>query len=150
MKLEGKKLKMIRIFDEGGTAVPVTVVDVSSVANIEAGDVVTVSGTSKGKGFAGVMKRWGFKGGPRTHGQSDRERAPGSIGGTTDPARVWPGKKMPGRMGGRRVTIKGLQVMKVDEEKGHLLVKGSVPGFSGGSLEIKKENDEVAEEENEA
>ncbi|MFW6110067.1 MAG: 50S ribosomal protein L3 [Patescibacteria group bacterium] len=141
---------MIRIFDEGGTAVPVTVVDVSSVANIEAGDVVTVSGTSKGKGFAGVMKRWGFKGGPRTHGQSDRERAPGSIGGTTDPARVWPGKKMPGRMGGRRVTIKGLQVMKVDEEKGHLLVKGSVPGFSGGSLEIKKENDEVAEEENEA
>ncbi|MFW6143492.1 MAG: 50S ribosomal protein L3 [Patescibacteria group bacterium] len=150
MKLEGKKLKMMRIFDEGGTAVPVTVVDVSSVANIEAGDVVTVSGTSKGKGFAGVMKRWGFKGGPRTHGQSDRERAPGSIGGTTDPARVWPGKKMPGRMGGRRVTIKGLQVMKVDEEKGHLLVKGSVPGFSGGSLEIKKENDEVAEEENEA
>ena len=101
---------------------------------------MTVTGISKGKGFAGVVKRWGFAGGPRTHGQSDRERAPGSIGQGTTPGRVHKGKKMPGRMGGERVTIKGLKIIEVDKEKDLLVVKGLVPGAKKGLLIIKKEN----------
>jgi len=104
------------------------------------GDKVMVTGISKGKGFAGVVKRWGFAGGPRTHGQSDRERAPGSIGQTTTPGRVHKGKKMPGRMGGERVTIKGLKIIEIDEEKDLLVVKGLVPGAKKGLLIIKKKN----------
>ena len=98
-------------------------------------DQVTVSGTSKGKGFQGVVKRHHFRGGPRTHGQSDRERAPGSIGQTTTPGRVLKGKKMAGRMGGDRVTIKNLLVVEVNDDS--LLVKGLVPGAKGGLVEIK-------------
>lgn len=110
------------------------------VADIfQKGDKVRVTGTSKGKGFAGVVKRWGFKGGPRTHGQSDRERAPGSIGQTTSPGRVWKGKKMPGRMGKKTVTIKGLKVVDIDEEKNILLVSGPVPGPRGEYLFIQKQ-----------
>ena len=102
------------------------------------GDTVKITGVSKGKGFAGVVKRWGFKGGPRTHGQSDRERAPGSIGQTTTPGRVFKGKKMAGRLGGKKVTIRGLKVLKVDQEKNLLIVSGLVPGAKGGLLEIRK------------
>lgn len=102
------------------------------------GDLVSVAGTSKGKGFAGVIKRWGFKGGPRTHGQSDRERAPGSIGQGTDPGRVWKGKKMPGRMGRQTVTVKNLIVVDVDGEKGAISVSGPVPGNPGSLLTIHK------------
>lgn len=105
----------------------------------KAGDKVTVTGVSKGKGFAGVVKRWGFAGGPRTHGQSDRERAPGSIGQTTMYGRVHKGKKMPGRMGGERVTIKGLRVIKIDEKKNLLVVKGLVPGAKKSLLIIQKQ-----------
>ncbi|MGB9911423.1 MAG: 50S ribosomal protein L3 [Microgenomates group bacterium] len=100
------------------------------------GDKVKVTGKSKGKGFAGVVKRWGFAGGPRTHGQSDRERAPGSIGQTTTPGRVYKGKKMAGRMGGDQVTIKGLSIFDVKE--GMLEVKGLVPGPRRGFLLIEK------------
>lgn len=102
------------------------------------GDLIKVTGRSKGKGFAGVVKRWGFKGGPKTHGQSDRQRSPGSIGQTTTPGRVYKGKKMAGRMGGQRVTIAGLTVMDVDEKNSLLLVKGLVPGVRGAELILRK------------
>jgi len=105
-----------------------------------AGDKIQVRAKSKGRGFAGVMKRWGFAGGPRTHGQSDRQRAPGSIGQRTDPGRVWKGKKMPGRMGGAKKFIKGLQVFKVDGEKRELLITGLVPGGRGNLVQISKQS----------
>ena len=110
-------------------------VDVSA---FHAGDWGDVSGVSKGRGFAGVMKRHGFSGGSRTHGQSDRERAPGSIGACSYPGRVHKGKRMPGRMGGRRVTVQGLRVVEVDAERNLLLVKGSVPGANGELLRVRK------------
>lgn len=100
------------------------------------GQFVNVSGISKGKGFQGVVKRHGFAGGPRTHGQSDRERAPGSIGQTTTPGRVFKGKRMAGRMGGGRTTIKNLEIVEVKEDG--LILKGLVPGAKGGLLEIRK------------
>lgn len=99
------------------------------------GELIDVSGISKGKGFQGVVKRHGFAGGPRTHGQSDRERAPGSIGQTTTPGRVYKGKRMAGRMGGRRVTIKNLEIIEV--KKDGLLLAGLVPGAKKSLLEIK-------------
>ncbi|OGK20527.1 50S ribosomal protein L3 [Candidatus Roizmanbacteria bacterium RIFCSPHIGHO2_01_FULL_39_8] len=99
------------------------------------GDKVIVSGISKGKGFQGVVKRHGFSGGPRTHGQSDRERAPGSIGMTTTPGRVFKGKRMAGRMGGNRITVKGLLVVDVKDDG--IIVKGLVPGAKGGLLEVR-------------
>jgi len=136
--VRGKKIKMSRIFNEQGVAVPVTLIAVEDISGFEVGEQITISSKSKGKGFAGVMKRWGFHGGPRTHGQSDRQRAPGSIGGTTDPGRVWPGKKMAGRMGGKRVTVKGLKVVEVVEEPRQIKVLGSVPGPSGAELEIRR------------
>lgn len=102
------------------------------------GDVVSVTGVSKGKGFAGVVKRWSFAGGPKTHGQSDRWRAPGSIGQGTTPGRVRKGKKMPGRMGGDTIYVKNLIVTDVDSQKDELAVSGPVPGIPGGLLVIKK------------
>lgn len=100
---------------------------------------VDVVGTSKGRGFAGVMKRHGFHGGPATHGQSDRARAPGAIGGgNSDPSRVWKGKKMPGHMGNVRRTARSLQVVRVDAGKSILLVRGAVPGPNGGWIVVRK------------
>jgi large subunit ribosomal protein L3 len=93
-----------------------------------AGDMVDVTGTSKGKGFAGVVKRHGFAGGPKTHGQSDRHRAPGSIGSSATPGRVFKGMRMAGRMGGERTTVQNLMIERVDPEKNLILVRGSVPG----------------------
>ena len=104
----------------------------------EVGDRVDVVGMSKGRGFAGVVKRHGFGGGPKTHGQSDRQRAPGSIGACAYPGRVWKGKRMPGRMGGIRVTAQNLRVELVDPERNLLAVRGSVPGAKGGLLMIKQ------------
>jgi len=101
------------------------------------GDTVDVTGISKGKGWAGVVKRWGFHGGPRTHGQSDRERAPGSIGQTTTPGRVYRGKKMAGRMGSDTVTVKNLEVIEVTDD-GVLLIKGLIPGNVNGLVIVKK------------
>jgi large subunit ribosomal protein L3 len=101
------------------------------------GELVDVSGTSKGKGFAGVMKRHGFGGGPATHGQSDRARAPGSIGATSTPGRVIKGMRMPGHMGSRRYTAQNLKVVLVDQERNLLAVNGSVPGSKGGLVTIK-------------
>ncbi len=103
--------------------------DFLTVAQIfKPGDIVNVSGTSKGKGFAGVVKRHHFRGGPKTHGQSDRLRAPGSIGQTTTPGRVYKGKRMAGRMGHEIVTIKNLQVIAIDEVNKKLYVSGLIPG----------------------
>ncbi len=99
------------------------------------GDLVDVTGTSKGKGFQGVVKRHHFAGGPRTHGQSDRERAPGAIGSTTTPGRVYKGKRMAGRMGGERTTLRNLPVVEVTEEG--MKVKGLVPGPKNGLLEVR-------------
>lgn len=102
------------------------------------GDYVDVVGVSKGRGFAGGVKRYGFSGGPKTHGQSDRHRAPGSIGGTTHTSKVWKGQRMPGRMGNERVTAQNLRVEMVDPERNLLAVQGSVPGARGGLVEIKQ------------
>ncbi|MCH7712646.1 MAG: 50S ribosomal protein L3 [Chloroflexi bacterium] len=102
------------------------------------GEFVDVTGRSKGRGFSGVMKRHGFAGGPRTHGQSDRARAPGSIGGGTTPGRVYKGMKMPGHMGNRRITVKGIEVIHVDLERNLLLLKGAVPGSVNWLLEIHR------------
>lgn len=114
--------------------------DMIRVADVfDKGDAIKVTGTTKGKGFAGVVKRHGFAGGPRTHGQSDRERAPGSIGQTTTPGRVYKGKRMAGRMGGQKTTISGLSVVSIDQEKNVLTVKGLVPGNVGGLLIICKQ-----------
>ena len=108
------------------------------VGFLKPGDLINVSGLSKGKGFAGVVKRYHFSGGPKTHGQSDRHRAPGSIGATTDPGRVLKGKKMAGHMGYRKVTARNLQVVRVDADRNLLLVQGTVPGGKRGSLIIEK------------
>ena len=102
------------------------------------GDVVKVSGTSKGKGFQGVIKRHGFHGGVRTHGQSDRERAPGSIGSSSYPSRVYKGMKMAGRMGGMRVSVRNLKVVKIIPDSNLILVKGTIPGANTGFVEIYK------------
>ena len=102
------------------------------------GDLVNVTGISKGKGFAGVVKRWHFAGGPKTHGQSDRLRAPGSIGQGTTPGRVYKGKHMAGRMGQDRITVKNLIVAEMDSEKDKIALSGPVPGSTGSLLLIKK------------
>lgn len=102
-----------------------------------AGDRVDVSGTSKGKGFAGVIKRHGFKGGPGGHG-SHFHRAPGSIGQSADPAKVVKNKRLPGQMGNCRVTTENLEVIDVDPEKNLLVIRGCVPGATGGLVEVKR------------
>lgn len=103
------------------------------------GDYVDITGISKGRGFTGVMKRWGFRGGPATHGAHKWHRRPGSIGsGAAFPSRVFKGKKMPGRMGGTRVTCQNLKVVSVNVEENLLTVKGAVPGANGGYVIIKK------------
>lgn len=104
----------------------------------ELGDFVDVIGVSKGKGFAGAMKRHNFRGGPITHGQSDRQRAVGSIGATSGTGRVFKGKRMPGRMGNERVTIQNLKVALVDGERNLIGVRGTVPGAKGGLVMIKE------------
>jgi large subunit ribosomal protein L3 len=101
------------------------------------GDKAIVSGISKGRGFQGVVKRHGFHGGPKTHGQKNRFRAPGSIGSTAF-QRVVPGRKMAGRMGNDRITLKNLEIAAIDKDKNLLMIKGAVPGARGGVIEIKK------------
>jgi large subunit ribosomal protein L3 len=129
-----RHLREIQVSDvsqyEEGQKIRVSVFDV--------GDRVDVTGISKGRGFAGVVKRHGFRGGPKTHGQSDRHRAPGSIGPGTTPARVYKGMRMAGRMGNSRVTAQNLQVVLVDPERNLLAVKGTVPGAKDGLLVVKE------------
>lgn len=110
-----------------------------TVEQFEVGDLIKVKGTSKGKGFQGVMKRYNFKGvGMATHGQKNRQRHPGSIGQSSDPSRVMKGLRMAGRMGGETVTIANMEVVDVFPEKNIILVKGSVPGTRNSYLEIYK------------
>ncbi len=104
----------------------------------QVGDRVKITGTSKGKGFAGGIKRHGFHGGPKTHGQSDRHRAPGSLGGSSYPSRVWKGKKMAGRMGNDRVSIGNVEVVQVDPENNLILLKGAVPGARNSFVIIQR------------
>lgn len=131
-----KKLALLR-------EVPAEVEDVSEGQKIypddvlQPGDVVDVQGKTKGRGFSGVIKRWGFARQPKTHGQSDRERAPGSIGAQT-PGRVLKGKKMPGHYGTETRTIKNLVVYAVDRENGIILIKGSVPGAYKSWVLVRK------------
>ena len=112
--------------------------DKVDVSLFKAGDLVDITGVSKGKGFAGVVKRHHFAGGPKTHGQSDRHRAPGSIGATTSPGRVLKGTPMAGHMGNRRVTARHLEVFEADPTRNLLMVKGAVPGATNGLLLIRK------------
>jgi large subunit ribosomal protein L3 len=114
----------------------VTVGDQILVTTFAAKDLVSVTGTSQGKGFQGVMKRHGFGGGRKTHG-SHFHRAPGSIGQCATPSRVFPGKKLPGQMGAKKVTTKNLEVVSVIEDKNLLLIKGAVPGSKGGYVIIR-------------
>ena len=111
--------------------------DMIDISVFSEGDLVKISGLSKGRGFQGVVKRHGFAGGPKTHGQKNRLRAPGSIGSTA-PQRVFPGRRMAGRMGNERITVKNLLIAGVDKEKNMLMVRGAVPGARGGLLEIRK------------
>lgn len=111
--------------------------DMIEISAFAENDVVRVSGEVKGRGFQGVMKRHGFHGGPATHGQKNRQRAPGSIGSTA-PQRVVPGRRMAGHMGTNRITLKGLKVVSVDTEKHLIFLRGAVPGARGALLEIQK------------
>ena len=128
-------LKEIRDYENGAE---LKVGDVLKADMFTAGDSVKITGTSKGKGFQGVVKRHGFGGGSVTHGQSDRLRAPGSIGASSYPSRVFKGQRMAGRTGGTRITVRNLKIVKVIPESNLLLVKGAIPGAPSGIVEIYK------------
>src|SRR5674476_1416307 len=135
----GKKVGMTSIFDNNGRETDKNIGDTISVDIFNEGDKITVVGTSKGKGFQGVVKRHGFHGvGEQSHGQHDRQRAPGSIGGSSYPARVFKGMRMAGRMGNDKVQMKGLTIVKIFPEKNYLLISGSVPGHNGSIVLIQK------------
>ena len=109
-----------------------------NVSLFSKGDFVNVSGKSKGRGFAGTIKKYSFSTQRKTHGQGDTHRHVGSIGAASDPSRVFPGKKMPGRYGNKTVSVKDLEVIRVNEPKNQLLVKGSVPGSANGIVYITR------------
>ena len=140
MKLKGKKLKMTQVWKEE-KLIPVSVIQLdekSDPAELKVGDLVKVSGITKGRGTAGVVKRHGFHGGPQTHGQKNRLRHPGSIGNTS-PQRIIPGRHMAGHMGTTRQTTLNLLVVDIDNEKKIVMIKGAVPGYNKRSvLEIVK------------
>ena len=129
-----RHLREFRVDDLGDAQVGQRI----DVGIFQPGDMVDIVGISKGKGFAGGVKRHHFRGGPKTHGQSDRERGPGSIGSTTSPGRVWKGTRMAGHMGDRRVTAINLKVIRVDPERNLLLVRGTIPGGKNGIVVIKE------------
>ena len=130
-------LRHLREFRLANSDTP-AVGDKIDVGIFQGGELVDVIGRSKGKGFAGVIKRHHFHGGPKTHGQSDRHRAPGSIGSGTTPGRVRKGLRMAGHMGDERVTVKNLRVFEADPARGVLLLEGSVPGAVNGLVHLKK------------
>jgi len=138
-KVLGKKVKMTQIWKEE-KVIPVTVIKYDSLPEggelpFKEGEKVKVRGKSKGRGFQGVVKRHGFHGGPQTHGQKNRLRAPGSIGSTA-PQRVWPGRRMAGRMGNANVSVKNLEVVAINAADSTVLVRGAVPGARNGKVEI--------------
>lgn len=128
-----KYLREIRVKDIGNLKIR----DEIRVDVFKEGDLVDVVGISKGKGFAGVVKRYGFKGGPASHGAGGWRRRPGSIGASADPSRVFKGKKMPGKMGAEKKTVRNLEIVKVDKKENLLLIRGSLPGIKGSLLTIK-------------
>ena len=137
--LKAKEIPPLRFLREfRSKKVGMTVGDKVTVETFAVGERVDVIGTSKGKGFAGVVKRHHFAGGPKTHGASDRTRAPGSSGATTTPGRVYRGTRRSGRMGTDRVTVQGLKVVLVDAERNLLGLHGAVPGPKGGVIMIKE------------
>ena len=133
----GKLFRHLREFEAEDIA-EVQVGDELDAALFEPGELVSVTGLSKGRGFAGGVKRYGFRGGPKTHGQSDRHRAPGSIGAGSTPGRVIKGLRMAGHMGNAQVTAKNLEVVRTDPGKNLVLVKGAVPGARNSLLAIRK------------
>jgi large subunit ribosomal protein L3 len=137
VRASGHQVKTLREF-KADDYNAVEVGQVFKADTFTSGDVVDVTGTSKGRGFQGGMKRHGFHGGPKTHGQSDRARAPGSIGSSATPGRVFKGIKMAGHMGHERVTVQNLTILRVDAERNLLLVEGSVPGPNKGTLLINR------------
>ena len=135
-KIIGKKLNMTQVFGDNGLVTPVTVISCESDVSLDLENRdVSVVGKSKGKGFAGVMKKWGFHGGPATRGQGIKARTPGSIGSQT-PGRVLRGKHMAGRLGNDRFTIKGLKIVKVLPESKQVMVSGPVPGARNSKIVI--------------
>ena len=141
-KLKGpKQFKHLREFIVDNTKA-IKVGGKVDVSLFQAGDIVDVTGISKGKGFAGVVKRYHFSGGPKTHGQSDRHRHPGSIGASASPSRVLKGTRMAGHMGNSQVTARHLEVFEADPARNLLVVKGAVPGARNGLLLIKKSGGE--------
>jgi large subunit ribosomal protein L3 len=136
--LNSNGLAPMRFLREFRSKEPANVGDKLTVDVFTVGDRVDVMGTSKGKGFAGSVKRHHFAGGKKTHGQSDRHRAPGSRGAGTTPGRVYKGLHSPGHMGNARVTVQALQVVLVDTERNLLGVRGAVPGPKGGLIMIKE------------
>jgi large subunit ribosomal protein L3 len=138
--LRKNKLPLLRVLREveADDNTEVKVGDRIDVTMFAVGEMVDVMGTSKGKGFAGVVKRYHFRGGPKTHGQSDRHRRPGSIGSGTTPGRVYKGLRMAGRMGNARVTVQNLRVMQIDTERNLLVLRGAVPGPANGLVTVRK------------
>ena len=159
--LVGRKLGMTRVFTEDGVSIPVTVIEVEAGrglwefrlndgegADLTVGSELTVdifadvkkadvTGVSKGKGFAGVVKRWNFRTQDMTHGNSRSHRVPGSIGQNQSPGKVFKGKKMAGHLGCERVTVQSLDIVRVDVERNLLLIKGAVPGATNGDVIVK-------------
>jgi len=133
-----KHLRELRVDDTKGIKVGETV----NVSLFKAGDLVDITGISKGKGFAGVVKRYHFRGGPKTHGQSDRHRHPGSIGASASPSRVFKGMRMAGRMGNSQVTVRHLEVLESNPDRNLLVVKGAIPGGRNGLVMIRKSGKE--------
>ena len=139
-KANTKPLRIIKEFKNFDLEPGLKLGDEIKVDIFSTGDIISVTGVSKGKGFAGGVRRYKFSGGPKSHGQSDRHRAVGSIGQSSYPSRVFKGIKMGGRMGGKNVTVKNLRVMKVDAEKNILIVKGAVPGHIKSYVYIRKQS----------
>lgn len=136
-KLLGEKQKMTQIFKDGAAlgVTPIKLAEKSNLEGLEAGMELKVSGTSKGHGFTGVVKRWNFSGGPKTHGNKHHERAPGSIG-SKNMARVVPGRKMAGRYGMERISYKGIKIAEIDADNGIIMIHGSAPGIVGRQVEL--------------
>ncbi len=139
MKMLGKKMKMTQIW-QAEKSVPVTAVqmnEATALDELKEGDTVKVTGTSKGRGFQGVVKRHGFHGGPKSHGQKDRLRAPGSNGPTA-PQRTLKGRHMAGHMGVDRITRSNFKVIDIKKEDRIVFIKGALPGMAGSRIEISK------------
>ncbi len=140
MKIKGLKLKMTQIWGENDAVFGVTPVkfdEKADLSGLKAGELVMVSGLTKGRGFQGVVKRHGFHGGPKTHGQKNRHRAPGSIGNTA-PQRVLPGRRMAGHMGMTTSTSKNIKIVKIEDSIKTIYLNGSAPGHIGTPVVISK------------